>query len=269
VSQFPDAKEHLFLVLASPVAEVGRDHDYDWAVIEPSSMRSIIQIAGRVWRHRKKVCESPNVFVLDQNLRALKRESIAFHRPGFENARFKLSSHKLSELGLAEHLPAITAASRIASSAALDPSSRLVDLEHERLTRLLLENNRDNERTVREFWAWSYWGTALSQQKWRFRNSLPTESYWLEPTSDDSYVLMRECDDGSSGEMEFTLKAFEPQRVSIWPLTNFRTELQALADSKDMSLSGCAKRYATLELEERTNSDGWVDHGVLGFARST
>src|SRR5690554_5615963 len=46
------AQNQLFIVLASPVAEVGRDHDYDWSVIEPSSMRSIIQIAGRVLRHR-------------------------------------------------------------------------------------------------------------------------------------------------------------------------------------------------------------------------
>ncbi|MEW3423860.1 hypothetical protein QOZ34_32140, partial [Pseudomonas aeruginosa] len=31
-------RDHLFVVLASPVAEVGRDHDYDWAIVEPSSM---------------------------------------------------------------------------------------------------------------------------------------------------------------------------------------------------------------------------------------
>jgi len=43
---------HLFIVLGSPVTEVGRDHDYDWAVVEPSSMRSLIQLAGRVRRHR-------------------------------------------------------------------------------------------------------------------------------------------------------------------------------------------------------------------------
>lgn len=30
----------------------GRDHDYDWAIVEPSSMRSIIQLAGRIRRHR-------------------------------------------------------------------------------------------------------------------------------------------------------------------------------------------------------------------------
>ncbi len=43
-------QDHLFVVLASPVCEVGRDWDADWAVAEPSSMRSLIQLAGRVQR---------------------------------------------------------------------------------------------------------------------------------------------------------------------------------------------------------------------------
>lgn len=34
--QGSDEDDHLFIVLGSPVTEVGRDHDYDWAVVEPS-----------------------------------------------------------------------------------------------------------------------------------------------------------------------------------------------------------------------------------------
>ncbi|MBD4685259.1 type I-F CRISPR-associated helicase Cas3, partial [Xanthomonas citri pv. citri] len=34
------AVHHIFIVLGSPVTEVGRDHDYDWAIVDPSSMRS-------------------------------------------------------------------------------------------------------------------------------------------------------------------------------------------------------------------------------------
>src|SRR5690625_1892653 len=48
------AINHLFVVLGSPVTEVGRDHDYDWAVVEPSSMRSLIQLVGRGRRHRPR-----------------------------------------------------------------------------------------------------------------------------------------------------------------------------------------------------------------------
>ena len=36
----------VFVVLGTSVVEVGRDHDYDWAIAEPSSMRALIQLAG-------------------------------------------------------------------------------------------------------------------------------------------------------------------------------------------------------------------------------
>ena len=64
-------KHHLFIVLGSPVTEVGRDHDYDWAVVEPSSVRSLVQLAGRVRRHRKAAVNEPNIVVLEQNIRAI------------------------------------------------------------------------------------------------------------------------------------------------------------------------------------------------------
>lgn len=57
------------LVVATPVEEVGRDHDFDWCVIEPSSMHSIVQTAGRVNRHRRIVIaeDKYNVAILNFN----------------------------------------------------------------------------------------------------------------------------------------------------------------------------------------------------------
>lgn len=102
-------QDQLFIVLGSPVTEVGRDHDYDWAVVEPSSMRSLIQLAGRVRRHRVQPVQHVNVQVLDTNLCALKlrgesqTKKAAYCRPGFEldaadAAGFHFSSHSLSAL---------------------------------------------------------------------------------------------------------------------------------------------------------------------------
>eukprot|EP00906_Rhabdomonas_costata_P019724 RCo028724 len=54
------ANNLIFILVATPVEEVGRDHDFDWAVIEPSSFRSIIQMAGRVRRHRDGKVDQPN-----------------------------------------------------------------------------------------------------------------------------------------------------------------------------------------------------------------
>jgi len=97
-------KHHIFVVIASPVAEVGRDHDYDWAIIEPSSMRSIIQIAGRVLRHRDIQPQSPNIYVLNKNIKALSHKEVCFTRPGFESKHAIIEDDKLiSHLTLSSH----------------------------------------------------------------------------------------------------------------------------------------------------------------------
>ncbi|MFM2067099.1 MAG: hypothetical protein RLZZ584_2008 [Pseudomonadota bacterium] len=136
------APDQLFIVLGSPVTEVGRDHDYDWAVVEPSSMRSLIQLAGRVRRHRSGSSpDTPNVLVFDSNLRHFRRPGEpAFCRPGFETADFRLDSHALASLLPAGALDAIDARPRIVAPAAdqLRPTGRLVDLEHHRVRHTML-----------------------------------------------------------------------------------------------------------------------------------
>lgn len=66
----------IFILIATPVEEVGRDHDFDWAVIEPSSYRSIIQLAGRVNRHRNQEVTQPNIAIMQYNLKAIKNMEI-------------------------------------------------------------------------------------------------------------------------------------------------------------------------------------------------
>lgn len=91
----------LFIVVATPVEEVGRDHDFDWAVIEPSSTHSIVQTAGRVNRHRCKPQAVPNIAILQFNalqLRGGDGQGRAFVRPGLELADARHPSHDLAEL---------------------------------------------------------------------------------------------------------------------------------------------------------------------------
>ena len=75
------------VVVATPVEEVGRDHDFDWAIIEPSSIHSIIQVAGRVNRHRQIPQDKSNVAIMSKNVRALNNELKCFVSPGFECKR--------------------------------------------------------------------------------------------------------------------------------------------------------------------------------------
>lgn len=142
------ASKQMFIVLGSPVTEVGRDHDYDWAVVEPSSMRSLIQLAGRVRRHRTSACIEPNISVFDTNLRHLKNPAgAAFTLPGFEDGKgFLLHSHRLGQLlrpQELDNLNTIDARPRIQSPApnALQPQRYWIDLEHSRLRQSLLSTS--------------------------------------------------------------------------------------------------------------------------------
>lgn len=141
------SEDHAFIVLGSPVTEVGRDHCYDWAVVEPSSMRSLIQLAGRIRRHRLGIVNTPNVVVFSTNLRHFLRPGrAAFCRPGFETDQevFHLHSHDLRQLLDPDELVALDARPRILARPVdqWQPRDRLVDLEHARLRDLLLESTR-------------------------------------------------------------------------------------------------------------------------------
>ena len=160
-------QDQLFIVLGSPVTEVGRDHDYDWAVVEPSSMRSLIQLAGRVRRHRGAQVHEPNVLVLDTNLRALERKGqAAYCKPGFEMERvlpggtdtaehFHLESHSLHKLlsrQLKEWVQSqwpIDARPRVVRTVGkLSPSRNWVDLEHARMRDTMLPREAESAATT-------------------------------------------------------------------------------------------------------------------------
>ena len=183
---------HIFVVLSSPVAEVGRDHDYDWAIVEPSSMRSIIQIAGRVLRHREKYPELPNIYLLNQNIKSLKQQEICFTKPGFESHLAKLTSSQLLDILTVSQFEIIDAKSRIQTSVEPEYKSgsknkyqNLVELEHNALVLSLFspEDMTETEWKAADHW-WKnqlHWCGELQNQQ-RFRQSDCAESYrlWIE-----------------------------------------------------------------------------------------
>lgn len=98
-----DSRNILFIVVATPVEEIGRDHDFDWAVIEPSSTQSIVQTAGRVNRHRLLDIDQPNVAILQFNWKAIvngrNSSKPVFEKPGLEGSDDLLyPSHDLEKL---------------------------------------------------------------------------------------------------------------------------------------------------------------------------
>jgi CRISPR-associated endonuclease/helicase Cas3 len=62
-NDFP--KNVMMLVSTTSIQETGRDHDYDWTILDPCSTRSIVQASGRVLRHRPQCLPTgPNIGIL-------------------------------------------------------------------------------------------------------------------------------------------------------------------------------------------------------------
>jgi CRISPR-associated endonuclease/helicase Cas3 len=277
LARYPET-DHLFVVLASPVAEVGRDHDYDWAIVEPSSMRSIIQLAGRIRRHRPGASEGDNLYLLSHNLKALQGSKEAFIRPGFESDSMRLASHDLRELLPAEML-AIDAAPRIVEASPLQPKRRLVDLEHARLRAELLSMDASNVDLTAAFW----WQTpaplsGVMQHAQPFRKGRPQLDYALLPDSDDELpcTFHRDEEDGTWRPLNNLLSDLPLQygpRIQRWGHAGYEVELATLAERKDLNLRACAMRYGQISLDCQRNDSGtltdqtWRWHETLGFTR--
>jgi CRISPR-associated endonuclease/helicase Cas3 len=156
-----DGRDVMFIVVATPVEEIGRDHDFDWAVIEPSSSQSIVQTAGRVNRHRLAPVTKPNIAVLDLNyLAAVRADRMdgaepVFVRPGLEGdfpralgekaypkhrlsallaneftvdarLRFRTEQYELSRLDDASLTAALTMPLEMITSTAIRPDPKLM-----------------------------------------------------------------------------------------------------------------------------------------------
>lgn len=221
--------DQLFIVLGSPVTEVGRDHDYDWAVAEPSSMRSLIQLAGRVRRHRPEACGSANIHLLSHNLRHYSRPGrAAFCKPGYEQDEgpYRLAEHDLGNLLAAGEFEAIDARPRIVARPAAEqrPQHRLVDLEHARTREQMLASSvaAPTPEQIRRARG------ALPQQ----RSRLNAASWWHLPAEDalltgflqqqqpfrddggrkDVDLVLRPTEDGDDFELAMLLDEPKPKR---------------------------------------------------------
>jgi len=84
-----EATDVPFILVATPIEEIGRDHDFDWGVLDASSAQSLVQAAGRINRHRLLLCNGrPNILVLQFNWRHCKNEgrlsTPVFVWPGYQ-----------------------------------------------------------------------------------------------------------------------------------------------------------------------------------------
>jgi CRISPR-associated endonuclease/helicase Cas3 len=78
----------VIIISTTNIQETGRDHDYDWAIVEPHSDKSVIQCAGRVWRHRhnKAIDNGANIGILSCPINVFQRPETCWSYPGVETS---------------------------------------------------------------------------------------------------------------------------------------------------------------------------------------
>ncbi|WP_022850862.1 type I-F CRISPR-associated helicase Cas3f [Limisalsivibrio acetivorans] len=249
-----DGIDHIFIVFASPVAEVGRDHDYDWGIVEPSSMRSIIQLAGRIMRHREVKCETPNLGILRKNIRG------KFSMPGFERYGFKINSHDLSEALEPEQYEVISSIPRLLERDVEDRCDNLSDFEHYVLRSHLIESSK--VRPAKSFWATKAYLTGVIQSNTRFRKGSPETGYFLQIDEDGEtcfcvtpYSLdeMSQADSDSTAKRDSSFNRVDletPERSSTFINLDYTDLLGRIADEKNLSLEEASLRYGTFGVRE-------------------
>ena len=277
-------KHHIFMVLATPVAEVGRDHDYDWAIIEPSSMRSMIQLAGRVWRHRpKRQAINSNILIFNHNIRYLPHhdQQLVFTRPGFETEHYKLTKHDMETLIDNDTLTQIDAYPRIWTKEIKGQPETLAELEHGLMNHLFHQNKTNYVN--------AYWREVCSsnrihthlQQVSPFRHSDEQEKEWvlipkqITEEYDDGFCVYAVEDIQKNGlrhanthnayikTMSFD---YEHSQISTWLVGDVYDELQHLQTHlPEQSLSYLAIQFSQVMLPSGQGYDQWYFCSFLGI----
>jgi CRISPR-associated endonuclease/helicase Cas3 len=283
-----DRPHHIFIVAATAVAEVGRDHDYDWSIIDPSSMRSIIQLVGRVWRHRPdKTLNEPNVAILNTNVKAMTEgenlgvgSTAVFARPGFEmKDDFMLTSHRICKLIDVEVLSNLNAVPRILRGEPLQPTERLADLEHGVMDQFF-DTTQCN--FVNAFWypETANTLTAHVQKLTPFRDQSRKQTEYvclLENDQPDEYEfyqaehLRKAAEKAVTVNDRFKRIDFEQANLSVaaWINLQLSEALYRLSESyEDVEPNQLASKFATVSLPEPTGGHSatrWNFNPFLGF----
>lgn len=157
------------IVIATPVEEVGRDHDFDWGVIEPSSVRSIVQSSGRINRHRLIPVSEANIHILNYNYRACSGKTPIFSRPGYEPSR-GWDEHNLKYLLPWESITEISAQLRFNDHRlCLLENDAINEVIQDPVSKLLLEKpNKLLEWTAERFYRGFPLRSFNSSDTWRY-----------------------------------------------------------------------------------------------------
>ncbi len=283
INKHPE-KHHIFVVLATPVAEVGRDHDYDWAIIEPSSMRSIIQIAGRVQRHRKCVPTTENIHILAKNYKGLKGKKPCFVNPGFESRQLSYASNDLSDLTKLSELQEPNSIPRIRAPStweveAYDKQLHFTSfngLEHCAQIMRLFGSEKEKNHAA-QWWQneVSWCGELQSLQP--FRKSEPTDDFRLSNARTGRLIWQKK--EAKSFPVKYSPTsdiAKQAENIQMakgnvfWSQFNWQKEVDKLKAFTKENDEDVMHKYTHLSLKrlKPDTSEQWQQHPVMGIYKT-
>ena|GEM_PF-2303743 len=165
----------VIIISTSPISEVGRDFDFDWGILEPCSYWSLIQMAGRIWRHRPELtAHLPNMMLLSTTMQGLNdsRKISGFFPPWPEEPDIRLDrdglfkTKKYFDMALLSHkvdaIPTLTEpeGTRDKPEENVKLFAEMRDLEHGKLKEIF--ENPSRKFSVRNFLLPSYCGVYFS-----------------------------------------------------------------------------------------------------------
>ena len=269
------AKNIIFILVATPVEEVGRDHDFDWAIVEPSSYRSIIQLAGRVRRHRKTAVEQENIGIMQYNLRAFKGNDKPgekyFIYPGYESSLANpLPFHDLIKLinenQLSKNLNAIPRIQKLPES----DKQFLAALEHKVTRQILSDFTKTEANTLQGYLTGTWHLTALPQVLTPFRKSEASINLFLFYNADKDSCYFTEKDEAGKALLDENNQAINREGIlninhvglsakekdNLWLERNYKTLLaQYISEPWLTTLRRVSLRYGEINFIERENTE--------------
>ena len=267
-------KNIIFILVATPVEEVGRDHDFDWAIIEPSSYRSIVQLAGRVRRHRTEETQLPNIGLMQYNFKAFQANDKPgekyFIRPGYEDGwDKKLHHHDLTKLvneqSISERLNAIP---RIKIPTQED-KQLLAFIEHQVTATQLTNFSAFGANTMQGYLNETWYLTALPQVLAPFRNSEPSMNLFLFYNENTDQCYFTEKDEKGKALLDINdqvinretmlnikkIELTEQQRQNLWFERNYKNLLtKYLSEPWLVTPKRVSLRYGEINMVERENA---------------
>lgn len=259
-------ENQVFIVLATAVAEVGRDHDYDWALVEPSSMRSIIQLAGRVQRHRNKVPEHENIVILSRNLKALQHKKICFNKPGFEQQDDLYKFHDLTDMLVQSDYQPITANPRFIKPATHQKENHFIYKEHAVLADVLFRAQESAALWWRQQETMHLFGEMQARQM--FRSAQPTTAYFLDIDADVCQFKVYDPDPYKRVEVG----CFKPLGTltiasgnQAWFDMDYEGVFSALCEHLEDDLSQICFEFGRIDLTDLPHLRMYTYHPLLGI----